>query len=1167
MTSERTGQIIRGYEVRESLGKGGCGVVYRAYQPILDREVAIKFILPEFAADPDFLRNLESEAKLIARLAHPFIVPVHEYWHGEDATAIVMRCFNGGNLRKKLHEHPRFTIEEASRLVEQIGNALGAAHRLGIVHRDLKPENILMDEYGNAFLTDFGIAAIIDSEVDEMFAGTLEYASIEQLHGSAPVPQMDIYSLGLILYEILSGVQPFHGLSVTEVLNKHMNENVPVIEDLHELYEVNKVIQQATAKNAEQRYRDAFKFVEAFRQAISQRETTAAPLIFATVNESLDGVLQEHIDYMYKRLDEMYERLKEEHSSQVERELKGRIDELQKEISYRNFGLKMVEQNAPFTPPISLTPPALQHRLIGVEATLESSKTQILQGESMILTGPTGVGKTEMASWLARDEAIKAHFNGRILWLAFGQDPDLFSLLGECLEAFGVNSDQLANMTTLEERKKRFISLAGGHPTLLVLDSVWEVEHIHHSVYDSRVEFAYIVTTSVMEVAAAFLWEQVELNTFSLDARFQLLSSLIPNLPRDNDNIRTMLERIGGIPRDIYLLGLRFRKAATNVQRLSREIDRALKQPDEAFAQGYAALALTINYISEGAKEAFSHLSVLPPEPSTFSEALIEGIGIDLAYVDELVDYSLVKSDDARYLIHPSFAAYAQEKYPPEDTVYRKIYDYLSGFVILNARNFSALSLEYRNIQKALDIAIERGFDFVDAVFALRDFWSAKGMIEQASIYLEHALINPSLTLQKNIDLLLALAKMYQKQGRLDEAEQRLDEGLRLVPDQLDLLIAKADLWSLKGAFEEAEPLYLALLEKAEQQKKQTALSEIYNGLGVLYSYSYPPEPEKAKEYYLQSLALARQNKNRNRICTALQNLGLIETQFYRNFAQAKTYILESLSIARELGDEEVISSVLQSRGLLELSQDNYAQALVYYEEALHRARVSNSIEAITFALVSLANALISPGEIARAELYLEEGAGLAATIGNPTLMGFICYVTIKAGEMRIIRDELDAQEALWIKIIDAARQVEIDPSQIVWMEDTLRRIQSVPDVSFAYYQLGKLEGEGHDYQQAKLHFEKAIEFSRSLDKQVEVMPALVHALLQLKDYQGAEAALQQLFDRGVDPVIMTNPVNEIGEARLQAQQFEGNRRFWEQLTRVDEFKNLATQIVGASQG
>lgn len=271
MCASRT---IKGYEVQERIMEGGMGMIHRAYQINVGREVAIKEILPKYANQPDFIRRFESEAQLVARLEHPHIVPLYDYWRDPDGAYLVMRYLRGGSLKESLHQGA-FDLPTTSKIMHQISNALDAAHRNAVIHRDLKPANILLDEDGNAYLADFGIAkdhtipADIYNTGSSEFKGTLLYLAPEQARNEPITPRTDIYSLGVVLYEILAGEHPFPNLSPIETMYKHLNDPLPMLTTLNAnvMDAINQVIQQATAKNPVERYENILTFAKAFADA------------------------------------------------------------------------------------------------------------------------------------------------------------------------------------------------------------------------------------------------------------------------------------------------------------------------------------------------------------------------------------------------------------------------------------------------------------------------------------------------------------------------------------------------------------------------------------------------------------------------------------------------------------------------------------------------------------------------------------------------------------------------------------------------------------------------------------------------------------------------------------------------------------------------------------
>ena len=266
-------QVIKGYELRQRIGSGGFGAVYRAFQPAVGREVAIKVILAEHANQPEFIRRFEAEAQMVARLEHPYIIPLYDYWREPDGAFLVMRWLRGGSLRSSLHGGGPWQPEAASLMLDQITAALTTAHRNGVIHRDMKPDNILLDDEGNAYLADFGIAKDLvsgEGTRSSVIIGSPDYMAPEQIKGEEVTGQTDIYGLGIVLYETLTGTRPFPDMTPIALMTKQLNDPLPPVSmkrpDLPE--EVDEVIEKATRKDPKERYADAISVAVAFRQAI-----------------------------------------------------------------------------------------------------------------------------------------------------------------------------------------------------------------------------------------------------------------------------------------------------------------------------------------------------------------------------------------------------------------------------------------------------------------------------------------------------------------------------------------------------------------------------------------------------------------------------------------------------------------------------------------------------------------------------------------------------------------------------------------------------------------------------------------------------------------------------------------------------------------------------------
>lgn len=273
------GKQVGQYEIIEEIGRGGMATVYRARQKSMNRTVAIKVLPRHLLHDPGFFERFEREVDVIAHLEHPHILPTYDYGQAESIPYIVMRFLGGGSMEQMI-KRGRVDPQVIEKPLRQIAQALDYAHQQGIIHRDIKPGNIMLDEAGNAYLSDFGIARVLGSEMTgSMIVGTPAYMSPEQANGFPIDGRADIYALGVVLFELLTGEEPHQAETPMAVLLKHINEPIPPLknyrDDIPDALE--DVIFKSTAKNPEERYASAGDMAKAYIDALHGRAAASAP--------------------------------------------------------------------------------------------------------------------------------------------------------------------------------------------------------------------------------------------------------------------------------------------------------------------------------------------------------------------------------------------------------------------------------------------------------------------------------------------------------------------------------------------------------------------------------------------------------------------------------------------------------------------------------------------------------------------------------------------------------------------------------------------------------------------------------------------------------------------------------------------------------------------------
>src|SRR5438552_11629813 len=218
------------YQLGESIGRGGMATIYRGRDMRMDRTVAIKVLREVYSTDPKFVTRFQREAKAASSLQHPNIVQVYDYGQTEGNYYIVMEYIDGANLHRYLRNKRMLAVDRAIIIAHDVALGLGAAHRRSIVHRDVKPQNVLVGKDGSIKLTDFGIASVykdINAErltTTGMTLGTVQYYAPEQAQGEIVQPAADVYALGIVMYEMLTGRPPFDGDTPVAVAMQHIQD-------------------------------------------------------------------------------------------------------------------------------------------------------------------------------------------------------------------------------------------------------------------------------------------------------------------------------------------------------------------------------------------------------------------------------------------------------------------------------------------------------------------------------------------------------------------------------------------------------------------------------------------------------------------------------------------------------------------------------------------------------------------------------------------------------------------------------------------------------------------------------------------------------------------------------------------------------------------------------
>lgn len=992
-----SGSLIRGYRIHEMIYRGTYATMYRATRQNLETEVSIKAIDIDAVNDPVFIKRFEREARLISRLKHPHITSLYDYWRDDYGAYIVMEFYAGGSLRTQLHKAP-FSLEDTLRTLESCADALDYMHRNDVLHRDIKPDNILFDKQGNAYLGEFGIAKDLDDIESTLTAvgdvvGTAQYSSPEQLRAEKLSLQSDIFSLGVTLYEMLSGQHPFPNLSTAISALRILSDPLPKIASINDA--MNDVIQKATAKNPSDRYASALEMAVAFREAVEGKASepqieSLTPRELEVLQHLADGLNNAEIaEAMFIErptvkwyLRQIYPKLGAENRAQAI------VIAHQHDLIFRDIE---PENDSKTTTAELLKTNLGRHNLPAETGEFVGRKDELLEiaeildepkNRLLTILAPGGMGKTSLAIEAARQQFDNFRDGVYFVELSALENPQqLSSAIADVLQF------QFQKGTELLEQLLSYLQYKN---LLLVLDSF---EHllagspIVSQILAKSPEIKIIVTSrerlnlrsemvfSIFGLGSPKTQEKLE----EQEAPNLLIQELRRSQPDFELNEETapyiwrICKLVEGMPLALILASAW--GDMLTVGEIANEIEKSLdflsvEMPDipQRHWDMRVVLKSTWERLSETERDAFMKMSIFYRGCSR--EAAEKVTGANLRTLMSLVNKSLLRrdKDTGRFSIHELLRQYAEEQLKESgqlSTVRDAHVDYYA-----EEMHKKENSLKGQEQIEALD-DIEGDFENVRAAW----LWAIDAVNEVAldamceSLYLFSTVRN---RLEEAQDLFEATEKIASQisqriRGRLltrsishaelETSKEKLETALEIArqnDDKHELAIVLRFLADILPSMGEADNA-LKLAEESLQ------LSEAIGGiweqasskLQISFIYqTWLDLPEQAYRFKRESYELFKQIAYPSGIAITLNSMAISEL-YYGDVALAQSYLQDSLSWWRKIGQAHEWANTLSNLSRIAIYHGHFDKAEDYVREAYQIAIESGYRAAIILALAS----------------------------------------------------------------------------------------------------------------------------------------------------------------------------------------------------------------------
>ncbi len=970
------GEAIGPYRILSRIGSGGMGEVYLAEDTRLGRKIALKFLSASCTKDDDRVRRFRQEASAASALNHPNILTIHEVGQTDSAHFMATEFIEGETLRARMTRAP-MSLKEALSAGAQIASALVAAHAAGIVHRDIKPENIMLRRDGYIKVLDFGLAKLTESDIQcdsnpegatrillntipGMIMGTVSYMSPEQTNGIAVDARTDIWSLGVVMYEMVAGRVPFQGATMSHVIvSIQDNEPAPLASHGDEAStKLEPIVIKALAKDPVQRYQTAQE-------------------LFADLK-----LLEQELEFLDK-LD--------------------RSSEARTSDDSNPFGKLSVDEtrvNGPNNLPVQLTP------LIGRDAEVSAVKKQLRRDDVhlLTLTGPGGTGKTRLSLQVAAE--LLGDFPDGLFFVAMAviNDPNLVA--STIAQTLGVKE---AAGSSLIEKLKDYLR---DRKILLVIDNFEQVvvaAPVLAEILNSAGGLKVLITSrsalritgehefAVPPLALPAAGQPLTPDTLRRYAAVELFveraTAVRPDFALTNENAPAVVEicgRLDGLPLAIELAAARIKVLpprsllARLDSRLKLLMGGARDLPSRQQTMR-GAIAWSYELLDDEEKKLFRRLAVFVGgcELEAAEAVCADDLQVDvLEGVASLIDKSLLQQKEL---------ANAEPRFNMLETITEYGLEQLTA-------SLEAEDLRKRHANYFLKVAERAETQLLGAE---QDKWLDQLEIEHDNLRAAMHWAAESTEAEIGLRLASALWRFWEMRGYLAEGRERLSALLSLgggpTKARLKALYAAGVLADAQCDYPAARSLFQENLELYRKSGDKWGIANSANNLGIvaLRQRDYAA----ARSLYEESLTMWREVGNQNAVALSLSNLGNV-ADMRGDHVAAHAYYQESLEVFKQLQDGRGVALSLGHMGDVALHQGDYDSARDLYDKSLAILMDLGDRRGVASLLTDMGDLACERGDYSAARTFLEESMVIFSELGDVRGIAqlFECYARMAAG-------------------------------------------------------------------------------------------------------------------------------------------------------------------------